>query len=62
MQDIIEFIDELKELQTLYNTGDLRNFDFERLIQKYERQVDAYDKAMDQAFKESAFYQPFNEV
>jgi hypothetical protein len=62
MNDIIDFIDELKELKALYNTGDLRNFDFERLIQKYERQADAYDAAMDRAFKESAFYQPEYEV
>ena len=62
MNDMMEFIAELKELQSLYNTGDLRNFDFDRLVQKYERQVDAYDAAMDQAFKDSAFYQPEYEV
>ena len=60
MNDILEFIDELKELKALYNSGDLRNFDFERLIQKYERQADAYDTAMDAWFRET--YQPANEV
>lgn len=62
MNDILEFLDELKELQALYNSGDLRNFDFERMIQKYDRQVDQYEAAMDQAFKESSFYQPNFEV
>ena len=63
MNDIIDFIDELKELQALYNTGDLRNFDFDRMVQKYERQAEAYDAAMDQAYKESvSFYAPFSEV
>ena len=60
MNEMIDFIDELKELQALYNTGELRNFDFERMIQKYERKVDAYDNAMDQWFKET--YQPAHEV
>lgn len=60
MQDMIDFIAELKELQSLYNTGDLRNFDFERLIQKYERKADAYDTAMDQWFRET--YSPAHEV
>lgn len=62
MQEVLEFLDELKELKALYNSGDLRNYDFDTKIQKYESIVDAYDKAMDQAFKESAFYNPLNEV
>ena len=60
MHDIIDFIDELKELKALYNTGELRNFDFERMIQKYDRKVDAHDTAMDQWFKET--YHPEYEV
>lgn len=62
MIDTLEFLEELKELKALYNSGDLRNFDFERMIQKYERQVDQYESAMDLAFRESAFYAPFREV
>lgn len=46
MTDIFDMIDELKELQALYNSGDLRNFDFETKIQKYERIVDAFESAM----------------
>lgn len=46
MTDVFDIIDELKELQTLYNTGDLRNFDFETKIQKYERIIDAFESAM----------------
>tara|TARA_B110000503_G_scaffold2403_1_gene3179 strand:+ start:816 stop:1067 length:252 start_codon:yes stop_codon:yes gene_type:complete len=43
MNDILEFIDELKEMQALYNNGDLRNYDFESKIQKYERMVDEFE-------------------
>lgn len=60
MHDFIDFIDELKELKALYNTGELRNFDFERMIQKYDQKVDAYDTAMDKWFRET--YTPVNEV
>ena len=62
MNDMVDFLDELKELKALYNSGDLRNFDFETKIQKYERLIDAYETAMDQAFKDSIFYQPVREV
>ena len=62
MQDMLDFLEDLKELNALYNSGDLRNYDFETKIQKYERIIDAFDAAMDQAYKESAFYNPDNEV
>ena len=62
MQDILTFIDELKEMQALYNAGDLRNYDFETKIQKYERDVDAHEAEMDHEFKASKFYQSSFEV
>jgi len=66
MNDILEFIDELKELQTLYNSGDLRNFDFDRMVQKYEREVDQFEADMEEQasafFKPKAFYSPVHEV
>lgn len=43
MVDILEFIDELKELKALYHSGDLRDFDFNTKIQKYERQIAQYE-------------------
>lgn len=46
MNDIFDFIDELKEMQTLYNTDDLRNYDFESKIQKYERIIDKFEAQM----------------
>ena len=64
MNDILEFIDELKELQELYNTGELRNFDFASKIQKYERMVDAFEDSLEaqyQVFKEH-LYSPVDEV
>jgi len=66
MNDIIEFIDELKELHVLYKTGDLRDFDFARKIQKYEEQVRRYEEAMESDFnsffKDTPFYSPTHEV
>ena len=47
MNDILEFIDELKELRSLYHSGDLRDFDFNTRIQKYDRLVAKYEEAMD---------------
>ena len=46
MNDILEFIDELKELQALYHSGELRDFDFNAKIQKYERDVARFEAEM----------------
>jgi hypothetical protein len=66
MNDILEFIDELNELQELYNTGELRNFDFASKIQKYERQVAQFESAMEQEnalfWQGTPFYEPSREV
>lgn len=57
MIEVLEFIDELKELQALYHSGDLRDFDFSTKIQKYERQVSQFEEAIEEQHK--AF---FNDV
>lgn len=66
MIDTLEFIDTLKELQQLYNTGELRNFDFDSKIRKYELDVDRFEKAMEEQhelfFKDTPFYDPAREV
>lgn len=66
MIDVLEFIDELKELQALYHSGDLRDFDFETKIQKYDRQVTLFEadiKEQHEAlFKSTPFYSPAHEV
>lgn len=59
MTDILDFIDELRELQELYAQGDLREFDFYLKIQKYERMVSEYEAAM---APEDVFYSPTHEV
>jgi hypothetical protein len=46
MNDVLEFISELKELQTLYISGDLREFDFALKINDYEAQVAKFEKDM----------------
>jgi hypothetical protein len=66
MNDILEFIDELKELQALYHSGELRDFDFNTKIQKYERQIEQFELALEQQhelfWKDTPFYDPLNEV
>ena len=66
MVDVLEFIDELKELQELYHSGDLRDFDFETKIQKFERQVAKYEEAMqaenDLFWQGTPFYNSAKEV
>ena len=51
MIDILEFIDELKELQVLYNEGELCNFDFESKIHKFQKQVTDFEQSMQNEFK-----------
>jgi hypothetical protein len=66
MVDVLEFIDELKELQALYHSGDLRDFDISTKIQKYERQVAQFEEDLDR--QEELFrqglpeYSPVHEV
>lgn len=48
MVDILEFIDELKELKALYQSGDLREFDFNNKILKFERQVSMFENEIEQ--------------
>lgn len=47
MVDLLEFISELKELQVLYNEGEIRNFDFDAKIQKYENQFTEFENDME---------------
>ena len=46
MNDIFDFINELKELQILYNSNDIRNHDFEIRIKKLERIVEKFEIQM----------------
>jgi len=67
MVDILEFIDELKELQVLYQTGDLRDFDLQTKIQKYENQVALFERDIEEQnellFKSPPVtYNPISEV
>lgn len=66
MVDILDFIDELKELQTLYHSGDLRDFDISTKIQKYEREVAKFEEALEAEqtlfWEGTPFYNPSNEV
>ena len=66
MVDVLEFIEELKELQALYHSGDLRDFDISTKIQKYERQVAKFEEAIEAEnnlfWQGTPFYNPGKEV
>jgi len=47
MVEILDRISELRELQHLYNEGELRNYDFQKIIQLLERQVDQFEAEHD---------------
>ena len=46
MTELLDRIDELLELQKLYNDGELRNIDFATKIQQLERTVEQYEQDM----------------
>jgi hypothetical protein len=66
MIDILEFIDELKELQSLYHNGELRDFDFATKIQRYDRILEEFERSMGQEaerfFRPEISYNPVHEV
>jgi hypothetical protein len=47
MQDLVEFIQDLRELQKLYVMGDICFLDFEEKIARYESEVDRFEDEMD---------------
>ena len=44
MTDLFEFIQDIEELKTLYNTGELRNFDFEVILSKYNHSIEMFER------------------
>ena len=48
MNDLLDYLAELKELQRLYQTGDLRDFDFQTKITQRENEVDKFESAMEE--------------
>lgn len=46
MNDVLEFISELKELQALYISGELREFDFALKINDYEARFAKFEQDM----------------
>jgi hypothetical protein len=56
MNDMIEFIAEITELHVLYKEGDLRNYDFETKLQKYNNKVDEYELEMEREFRQMELF------
>ena len=50
MQDVLEFLDDLKELQKLYAMGDICYMDFQEKINKYEQRADKIERDMEDLF------------
>lgn len=53
MTEVFEMLDDLRELQTLYAMNDLTEIDFKAKIQKYQSQIDMFEKNMEQEFEAS---------
>ena len=53
MTDVFEMLDDLLELQTLYAMNDLTEIDFKAKIQKYQSQIDMFEKNMEHEFEAS---------
>lgn len=53
MTEVFEMLDDLLELQTLYAMNDLTEIDFKEKIQKYQSQIDMFEKNMEQEFEAS---------
>jgi hypothetical protein len=66
MNDLLDIIDDIKELHVLYKTGDLRDFDFAMKLQKYQLQLEQFEKAMEveysSFFKEDVTYNQLQEA
>lgn len=54
MNDLLEIISDLKELETLYQSGELREFDFRNMISKYESQFTTFETQMEDLFEADA--------
>ena len=50
MQEVLEFIDDLRELQKLYAMGDICYIDFQEKIAKYEERADKIERDMEDLF------------
>lgn len=51
MNDIFDFLDELYNLKALYNADELRNSDFDALIQRYEKIVNEFEKDLEEQYQ-----------
>lgn len=51
MTDVIEMIDDLRELQKLYAMGDICFVDFQEKLLKYEQRFDQFEADMEREFE-----------
>lgn len=53
MTDVLEMIDDLRELQKLYSMGDICYIDFQEKVLKYENIVDEFESILEQDYATS---------
>lgn len=53
MTDVLEMIDDLRELQKLYSMGDICYIDFQEKVLKYENIVDEFESILEQDYANS---------
>jgi hypothetical protein len=51
MTDVIEMIDDLRELQKLYAMNEICFMDFQEKLLKYESRFDTFERDMEQEFE-----------
>jgi len=64
MNDYIEFIEDLVELRSLYAQGDLRQFDFDSKLARYQGLINQFEQGIveDPAELNNGVYQPQKEA
>jgi len=53
MNELVEMIDDLRELHTLYSTGEIRSVDFQTKLTKYTHALEQFEREIEQHFEAS---------
>lgn len=62
MTQELEMLDTLKELRSLYKNGELRELDFDARIASVQKQIEHFEKEMEEQFESWSFFKDFDYV
>lgn len=57
MSEILEMIQDLEELRSLYRSGELRELDFDAMIYKHKKSIEEFERDMEEQLAELGFLQ-----